>query len=737
MPGPSQLSPLLHRQEWGPPRSPTVACVIQDPMNVVTYGSSICVGAMAGSADAKELAIGLKQGTRMTNALTATWTTQFQLPPFDQITDADFAPAFEAGMAEAQAAVEAIAADPAPATFDNTISALERSDALLDRVAGVFFNLAGTDTNDAIKALQRNLSPKLSAFYADIALNEALFARIEDLWARQDSLGLTEEQTRVLMLTRRRFLRAGAQLPPGGRVRLKEILGRLAALGTQFAQNVQADEESWMLRLAPEDLEGLPDFLRSAARGAAAERGEAGHIITLSRSLIVPFLQLSHRRDLREVAFKAWAARGESDPKTATAGIAAEILALRAERAALLGYPDFASFKLETEMAKTPDAVRDLLMAVWSPARAQAMADADKLTALMRADGINADLAPWDWRYYAAKQQKAEHDLDEAEVKPYLVLDNMIEAAFACATRLFGVRFVPVKAPLHHPDARAWEVTRGGQHIGVFIGDYFNRSSKRSGAWCSSFRDQANMDERIRPIVINVCNFAKPEAGQPALLTFDDARTLFHEFGHALHALLSDVTYASISGTSVARDFVELPSQLYEHWLSTPQVLAEFARHAETDAPMPEDLRQRLLAAENFDQGFATVEYVASALVDLDFHTGAAPADPMARQAEVLAELGMPPAITMRHATPHFLHVFAGDGYSSGYYSYMWSEVMDADAFAAFEETGDVFDAEMARALEKNIYAAGGSRDAATLYAAFRGKMPKVGALLRQRGFAA
>ncbi|MEM7614118.1 MAG: M3 family metallopeptidase, partial [Pseudomonadota bacterium] len=330
--------------------------------------------------------------------------------------------------------------------------------------------------------------------------------------------------------------------------------------------------------------------------------------------------------------------------------------------------------------------------------------------------------------------QKQIHDLEEAEVKPYLTLENMIAASFDCATRLFDLRFEPLDVPLHNADARAWEVTRNGAHIGVFIGDYFNRSSKRSGAWCSRFRDQSKLDGAVSPVVLNVCNFAKPEAGQPALLTYDDARTLFHEFGHALHGLLSDVTYASISGTSVALDFVELPSQLYEQWLSTPQVLGAFARHSETGAPMPDDLRQRLLAAETFDQGFATVEYVASALVDQALHAGPAPRDPLARQREVLDEIGMPDAIVMRHAIPHFLHVFAGDMYSSGYYSYMWSEVMDADAFSAFEETGDIFDQNMARALEENILSTGGSRDPSDLYTAFRGKMPDVQALLQQRG---
>ena len=541
----------------------------------------------------------------------------------------------------------------------------------------------------------------------------------------------------MLELYHRMFVRAGARLEGEDRARLSEVLQRLASLGTAFSQNVLADEKSWEMALAPEDLVGLPDFLVAAMAEAAAERGHGGHVVTLSRSLIVPFLQFSARRDLRERAFRAWVARGANGGETDNRAIVAETLRLREERARLLGYANFAAFKLENEMAKTPEAVRELLMAVWEPARAQAEADAARLGELMRGDGVNAALEPWDWRFYSAIRQKLEHDLDEAEVKPYLELEHMIAAAFDVAGRLFGLSFAPLDATLYHPDARAWEVRRGERHMGVFIADYFARGSKRSGAWCSSFRSQSKLDGEVRPLVINVCNFAKAPAGEPCLLTFDDARTLFHEFGHALHSLMSDVTYAFISGTSVSRDFVELPSQLYEHWLSTPEVLGAHARHARTGEPMPTALLDRLLAARNYDQGFATVEYVTSALVDLDFHAGPAPADPMAAQAETLDRLGVPHAIVMRHATPHFGHVFSGDGYSSGYYSYMWSEVMDADAFAAFREAGDVFDPETAARLAANIYSAGGSRDAAELYTAFRGRLPGVEALLEQRGLTA
>jgi peptidyl-dipeptidase Dcp len=549
------------------------------------------------------------------------------------------------------------------------------------------------------------------------------------LWDRREGLGLSPEQMRVLTLYHRMFVRAGAALAGEASARLTAVKSRLAVLGTQFSQNLLADERAWFMAL--DDLAGLPDFVVDAAKAAAAERGMAGHVVTLNRSLIVPFLQFSARRDLRQQAFAAWVARGANGGDTDNRGIAAETLALRAERAALLGYASFADFKLEPEMAKTPAAVRGLLERVWAPAKAKALADAAILQAMMQADGVNGDLEPWDWRYYSEKRRKAEHDLDEAVLKPYLGLEAMLGAQFDCAQRLFGLEFRPLDVPLYHPDARAWEVTRAGAHVAVFIGDYFARGSKRSGAWCSDMRNQRKLGGEVRPVVVNVCNFAK---GDPALLSYDDARTLFHEFGHALHQMLSNVTYGFVAGTNVARDFVELPSQLYEHWLEVPQVLAQHARHVVTGEAMPQDMLKRLLAAGTYDQGFATVEFLASALVDLAFHEGAPPADPMAMQAAVLEALEMPRAIVMRHATPHFGHVFSGDGYSSGYYSYMWSEVMDADAFAAFEEVGDPFDPAVAARLEKFILSAGGSQDAEALYTAFRGRMPGVEALLKGRG---
>ena len=665
------------------------------------------------------------------NALLTPWDTAFGLPPFAQIKDADFAPAFDAGLAEARRNIAAIANNPGAPDFANTIDALELAEGLLDRVGGVFYNLAGADSTDAREALQRDLAPKMSAFSSEVTNNTALFQRIETLWQARDKLDLTTEQHRVLMLYRRMFVRAGALLTGAASDRLTAVMSRLAVLGTQFSQNLLADEREWFMELAETDLVGLPEFVVASARAAGLEKGAAGPVVTLNRSLIVPFLQFSAQRALRQKAYEAWGLRGANGNANDNRANAAETLALRHERAALLGYASFADYKLEPEMAKTPAAVRDLLMRVWTPAKAKAQADAVVLLAMLQADGIAGPLQPWDWRYYSEKRRLAEHDLDEAALKPYLSLNAMLGAQFDCANRLFGLEFQPLDATLYHPDARAWEVTRAGQHIAVFIGDYFARGSKRSGAWCSAMRSQRKLGGDQRPIVVNVCNFAKSET---SLLSYDDARTLFHEFGHALHQMLSNVTYGFISGTSVARDFVELPSQLYEHWLDVPEVLEKHALHHETGAVMPADMRDRLLAAGTYDQGFATVEFLSSALVDLAFHEGAPPADPMQMQAQVLESIGMPQAIRMRHATPHFAHVFSGDGYSSGYYSYMWSEVMDADAFAAFEETGDAFDPAMAARLETFILSAGGSEEPDVLYTKFRGRMPGVEPLLKGRG---
>jgi len=671
------------------------------------------------------------------------WDTPFGVPPFERITPEHFRPAFESGLAEQRREIEAIAVNPAEPSFDNTIAALELSGRTLRRVSAVFFNLAGAHTNDAIQAVEREMAPVLAKHRNAIFMNEALFRRVERLYDQRENLGLDAEQRRVLDRYRTIFTRAGAQLGPEGKKRLAEITERLATLGTQFSQNVLADEKDYALVLDGEgDLAGLPGFLRASAAQAAGERGLPGkHVITLSRSSIEPFLQFSSRRDLREQAFRAWTGRGERGGATDNKAIVAEMVALRAERAKLLGFPTFAHFKLSDMMAKTPEAVRQLLDQVWQPARARAEQEAGALQALVREEGGNFELAPWDWRYYAEKLRQREHAFDEAQIKPYLQLDKMIEAAFHTAGRLFGLQFKELHGlPVYHPDVRVFEVQdANGRHVGLFLGDYFGRPSKRSGAWMSSFRIQEKLAGEIRPTIVNVMNFSKGAAGAPTLLSFDDARTLFHEFGHALHGLLSDVTYPLIAGTNVATDFVELPSQLYEHWLSRPEILGRFAVHERTGEPMPKALLDKVLAARNFHQGFATVEYVASALVDMEFHLlpSVDALDVTAFETAALDKIGMPKEIVMRHRTPHFTHVFSGDGYSAGYYSYLWSEVLDADAFKAFDETGDVFDPATAQRLEQFIYAAGYRREPAAAYHAFRGRAPEVEALLEKRGFRA
>ncbi|AYG60833.1 M3 family metallopeptidase [Rhizobium jaguaris] len=674
------------------------------------------------------------------------WTGHQGLPRFDAVKDSDFAPAFDAALAAHDAEIDAIADNGEAPTFANTVTALEIAGDELSRVSSLFWNRAGAHTNEVIQALEREIAPKMSRHYSKIGMNAALFARIDALWEAREDLGLTLEETRVLERHWKGFVKSGAKLPKAEQERLAKINETLAGLGAQFGQNVLADEKGWALILSEEaDLAGLPDFLRDAMAAAARERGEEGkYAVTLSRSIIEPFLTSSERRDLREQAFKVWVARGANGSGTDNRNIIKETLALRAEKAKLLGYGNYAELKLDNTMAKTPEAVNQLLMAVWAKAAERAREEEGDIAALIAEEGRNHEVMPWDWRHYAEKIRTRKFDFSETELKPYLQLEKIIAACFDVAGRLFGIRAVEQKGvPAYHPDVRVFEIRdRSDKLVALFLGDYFARSSKRSGAWMSSFQSQHKLPLKNGhigelPIIYNVCNFAKPAEGKPALLSLDDARTLFHEFGHALHGMLSNVTYPSVSGTGVSRDFVELPSQLYEHWLTVPAILREYAVHYETGAPMPQALLDKVLAARTFNAGFNTVEFTSSALVDMAFHTRGPVEDPMAVQAEVLSEIGMPKSIVMRHATPHFQHVFAGDGYSAGYYSYMWSEVLDADAFSAFEETGHAFDPETAAKLKANIYSVGGSIDPEDAYKAFRGKLPSPDAMLRKKGLAA
>jgi peptidyl-dipeptidase Dcp len=666
------------------------------------------------------------------------WTGPLGLPDFTRIGDGDFGPVFDAALAAHDAEIEAIAGKADKPTIENTLAALELSGDALDRVSSIFWCRAGAHTNDAIQEMEREISPKMARHYSAISMNEKLFARIDDLYQRRAELGLDPETLRVLEKSWKGFVKSGAKLDAAGKKRLATINEELASLGAKFGQNVLADERDWVLFLDEADLDGLPDFLKSAMAQAAESRGQKGrYAVTLSRSIYEPFTTFSTRRDLREKAFRAFTMRGQNGGETDNTDVVRDTLRLRAEKAKLVGYDTYAALKLDDTMAKTPAAVMELLDPVWEKARAKAAADQIELGRIAVSEGANEKIAAWDWRFYQEKLRAEKYAFDEAELKPYLQLERVIEACFDVAGRLFGLTFVEKNdIPAWHEDVRTFVVRNAdGSERGLFLADYFNRPSKRSGAWMSALQSGYKLGKGSTPIIYNIMNFAKPPAGEPALLSVDEAKTLFHEFGHALHGMLTEATWPSVAGTSVSRDFVELPSQLYEHWLTVPAILEKHARHHETGQPMPKALVDKMLAARNFAAGFNTVEFTSSALVDMAYHSRPdAPADPLAFEAETLKELEMPDTIVMRHRTPHFLHVFSGDGYSAGYYSYMWSEVLDADAFQAFEETGDPFNPQVAAKLRKNIYAAGGSKDPEELYLAFRGKMPSPEAMMVKRG---
>jgi peptidyl-dipeptidase Dcp len=693
-------------------------------------------------ARAKEAAMTSPDTAAHPNELLTPWYVDRDLPDFSRLEATHFAPALDEAMAAHLAEIDALTANPAAPTFANTIEQLERAGLAFTRNAAVFWILASADTTPALQELERALSPKFAAHFDKITSNRALFDRVEAVWTARDTAGLDDEQLRVLERTYENFVRSGANLEGDDRARMSAIKQRLAELGTTFSQNVLADEAGFMLELKDDaDLSGLPEGLIQAMAAAAEERDtDAPYVVTLSRSLIEPFLMFSERRDLREKAYAAWISRGDNGTKTDNNEIIAETLSLRKEFADLLDFATYADYRLANTMAETPENVRELLEAVWPHAVKRAGEERKSLEAAARAAGQNIEIEGWDWRYWAERVRRQNYNLDETEVKNYLSLDAVIAAAFAVANRLFGLTFErrgDIKA--YHPDVRAFAVNnRDGKTIGLFLGDYFARPSKRSGAWMTAFRGQHHLDGETTPIILNVMNFAKPAPGKAALLSFDDARTLFHEFGHALHGLLSDVTYPSLSGTSVERDFVELPSQLYEHWLYEPAILKEFARHHETGEAMPDALIDKLKAAENFNQGFQTVEYLACALVDMALHSPAYDSceTPATFEKRILTDIHMPREIAMRHRPPHFLHVFAGSGYAAGYYSYMWSEVLDADAFQAFLDEGDIFATKTAEKLHRFIYGAGGKRRGRDAYIAFRGQLPSVEGLLRQRGLA-
>ncbi len=680
--------------------------------------------------------------TATPNPLLQPWEGPLQLPPFQSLAAAHFEPAFEQAMAEHLAELDRIAAQAEPPSFDNTVAALDRAGALFGRIERLFGNLCAAETSEALQAVERRMAPLLAAHESRLFMHAGVFARLDRLHAQRASLGLPAEALRLLERSHLEFVRAGARFDAPQQARYAQVMQELAELNTRFAQNVLADEAGFTLPLqGPADLAGLPGWLVASAQAAAAQRGQEGHVVTLSRSLVVPFLTFSTRRDLREQAWRAWTRRGELVAERDNKPLIARILQLRQEQARLHGHASFGDYQLADTMAGTPAAVARLLAQVWEPAKARFADERGQLRQVAAEAGEPTDIQPWDWRYLAEKVRVQRYQLDDAEVKPYFALDAMLQAAFDCAGRLFGLQFVEQPgAPAYHPDVRVFEVRdRSERPLGVFLSDNFARPAKRSGAWMSAYRWQSRRDGEVGPIIANHNNFSKPAPGEPALLSFDDARTLFHEFGHGLHGLLSSVTFERLSGTQVLRDFVELPSQLFEHWLMEPQVLKRHARHCRTGAPIPDELIRRIRAARHFNQGFETVEYAASTLVDLALHarTDDAPVDAAAFERDELQRLGMPPEVGMRHRLPHFLHLFQSAGYASAYYVYLWAEVLDEDAFDAFAEAGDPFDPQVAQRLQRFIYGSGNTLEPGQAYRAFRGRDPQPEPMLRGRGLLA
>ena len=678
------------------------------------------------------------------------WNTPYEVPPFLDIKDEHYMPAYEQGMKENLEEIDVIVNNPEAPTFANTIEELERTGQLLSKVGRVFSNLASSNTNPKLQELQRELSPMLSAHYDKISLNEGLFNRVDAIWQNRENLDLTKEQTKLLNDTRKGFVRSGALLSEDQKERISEINSKISGLSTSFGQNLLAETNGFELILEASDLEGLSDGVIAAAADAASQKMDAAesdeekdkykdkYVFTPHRSSMYPFLTESTRRDLREKLYNSYVMRGDNNNDTDNKEIAAQIAKLRAERAQIMGYKTHAHFILDDNMLKTPEEVYDLLYKLWKPAVKRAKVEVADMQAVADSEGNDFKVAAWDWWHYSEKVRKEKYDLDESAIKPYLSLDNVLQGVFNTTNKLWGLNFTEIfDIDLYHPDARIWEVTdKDGSHLGIFIGDYFTRSNKRGGAWMSSFKGQSNLDGRERPIVVNVCNFPAPVGDDPALLSFDNVVTLFHEFGHAMHGTLTDVKYGSMAGTSGPRDFIELPSQLLEHWASEPQVLKSFATHYETGEPIPDELIEKLLNASKFNQGFINTEYLAASLLDMDWHTISADdelKDANKFESESMKKVGLIGEIAPRYRTTYFAHIFSG-GYSSGYYSYVHAAVLDSDAFEAFKEAGDVFDPDLSSKLRSSIYSMGSTEEAMDLFVEFRGRKPVIEPLLKVRG---
>ncbi|MFT5461021.1 MAG: peptidyl-dipeptidase Dcp [Myxococcota bacterium] len=673
-------------------------------------------------------------------ALLREWTGPYGgLPPFDQPAPEDFGPALEAAMAAYQAEIDRIAANPERATFDNTIAALEDAGRALNRVEAVYDVHLSTNGSDALRAVESEMAPKLSALRDSITQNQALFDRIKAVYTSRKLKKRTPAEQRLTARKYTEFTRNGAQLDAAAKERTTAINAELAGLYTQFKQNLLADGETVILLESEDDVAGLPASVRAAAKAAAEDRGLTGWAVVNTRSSVAPFLTYATRRDLRERVWRAFYDRGDMGGDTDNNAIITRILALRAERSALLGFDSFAHWRLVDSMAGTPEAATALMRSVWKPAVARVREEVAEQQALADAEGADITIAPWDYRLYSEKVRSAKYAFDQDQVKAYLELEQLREGMFWVAGELYGLNFTPIDGvPVVSPDVRVWEVTgAGGAHVGLWYFDPFARPGKRSGAWMNAYRPQERFRGAVSPLVSNNCNFVAGAPGEPVLISWDDAETLFHEFGHAVHGLLSNVDYPSQAGTNVKRDYVEFPSQLHEHWLSTPEVLTRFAKHHETGEPLPMELVDALHEAANFGQGFATLEYLASAIVDMELHLADAESiDPDAFERETLAELGMPDELVMRHRTPQFGHIFSGEGYAAGYYSYLWADTLTSDAAAVFHEAGSMYDPDVARSLVEHVLSVGDTIDPAEGFRAFRGRDVDVEAWMRDRGFA-
>ena len=687
---------------------------------------------------------------RSINPFFQDWTTEYEVPPFMDIKNEHYMPAFKKGMEDNLAEIEVIIKNTEAPTFANTIEELERSGKLLGKVQRVFSNLASSNTNPKLQELQRDLSPMLSAHYDKIVLNEDLFNRVEEIWNNRESIDLNKEQQKLLKDTRKQFVRSGALLDDSQKEQITKINSKISELSTEFGQNLLAETNGFELILNKSDLDGLSDGVVSAAYELATqnmdnadseeakEKYKDKYVFTPHRTSMYPFLTESTRRDLREKLYNSYVMRGDNNNETDNKKIAVQIAKLRAERANIMGYKSHAHFVLDENMLKTPEEVYDLLIQLWKPALKRAKIEVADMQAVADSEGKDFKIAAWDWWHYSEKVRKEKYDLDESAIRPYLSLDNVIQGVFNTTNKLWGLNFREIfDIDTYHPDARIWEVTdKDGSHLAIFIGDYFTRSNKRGGAWMSSFKGQSNLDGKQRPIVVNVCNFPAPVGDNPSLLSFENAITLFHEFGHAMHGILTDVTYGSMAGTSGPRDFIELPSQLLEHWVSEPEVLKSFATHFETGESMPDELIEKLLKAGKFNQGFINTEYLAASLLDMDWHTmSVLDAQNISNNFEKksMNKIGLIDQIAPRYRSTYFAHIFSG-GYSSGYYSYVHAAVLDSDAFEAFKEVGNVFDPELSSKLRKEIYEKGSTEEAMDLFVNFRGRKPIIEPLLKVRG---